>query len=127
MKRIFLYLGKLKNTPAVWNLWAPLLLAVAVKASHGWHLLLPIAAYALAEWVVPENEAPEAQRIHFLLAYSAIAALGWKAALVVIPAAFVIEYVFDPRYEPDPWKPGGEWDFGAYCAGTVTALLTLLV
>ena len=128
-QRFYHHLGRVKNTPAVWGMFAPLLLAGAVWMQP--HMaLVPVVFFVLAS-LIPEKEGKNAQRIHFLLAYCAVkfsaahpvpVLHGWWAFLIVVPVAFFLEYYWDPKYEPDPWKWGGVWDFADYLAGGLLAV-----
>lgn len=120
MKKIYLWLGKLKNTPKVWDVCLPLLAVLAGHVAHYWWI--PLLAILVAPLVVPEDEARNAQRIHFLIGFVFTSLFGWWGLLWITVAA-ILEFWFDPKYEPDAIWPGGVWDFGSYCVGVVMGLI----
>lgn len=118
-------IGKIKDTPEVWNNSVPILLAFAVHFAHPGFWWLPLVGIVLASFV-PASQFPQAQRVHFLLAFITVSVFGkWAIPLNLLVAAF-LEFWYDPKYEPDPIFPGGITDFASYCVGTLLASFTLL-
>lgn len=124
LNEFYCWLGKWKNTPEVWNRCAPLLLIAAILVSlhaRGW--AYPVALYLAAQMFVPQDQDPEAQRIHALIGYLCTHLVPFYIGFVIIPISFFIEYYWDPKYEPDPWKWGGVWDFVSYSIGAIVGVL----
>lgn len=114
-------LGKLKDSPKIWQFYAPLLLALAAWLSPGWYLVLPVVAYLALE-LLPVDKCPEAQRIHFLIGYTCVRGVHLWGFLIV-PIALIIEAWYDPKYEGDKFFWGGATDFSSYCAGALIGLI----
>lgn len=120
IEELFQKLGRLKDSADIWACALPLVACVAGHYAH--HLWAPLAAIAFANTVVPESEAPNAQRIHFLIAFIFTSYFGaW--GFLWLPLAYAIEVFFDPRFEPDPFWPGGAWDSASYTLGAIVGYL----
>lgn len=121
--RFYRWLATIKDSPRVWELSLPLLVVLAVHFGPlWWPPLLALVAAAF----VPAEQSPEAQRIHFSVSYIAIGIAHWWG-LLWLPVAFLIEYVWDPRYEGDPWRWGGAVDFGSYAAGALAGVIGMVL
>ena len=79
-------------------------------------------------WIAKVGVNPDfiAFNAHAGFAYALVHTFGWRAALVVIPAAAAKEFWFDATYEvPKQTFSDNAMDFAGYATGVVLALLAL--
>jgi hypothetical protein len=69
-----------------------------------------------------------AQAVHVLVAFTVMTQVPlplWLLALGIMGMAALLEFWFDPMYEPDPFWPGGATDMAFYAVGTAAGWLRM--